>query len=179
MASPTSTVDVSKPNNSRSRVDFPPSMAGDGGLQIDGYNGDMMGMSLVWDIMGYYGMLWNGISWHMLGCTEIVWDTRISCGLCDIIYDIMDYTHSAHRSKEQTYLEGQSRRWPTNSPCREMADKRNEMVATCSYDMLKPRIYYGNYGYVSLKWWGFHPLNIESPIYGVLNIHRSNTIPGG
>lgn len=32
-----------------------------------------------------------------------------------------------------------------------MADKRNEMVATCSYDMLKPRIYYGNYGYVSLK----------------------------
>jgi len=69
MASPTSTVDVSKPNNSRSRVDFPPSMAGDGELQIDGYNGDMMGMSLVWDIMGYYGMLWNGISWHMLVCT--------------------------------------------------------------------------------------------------------------
>ena len=30
-----------------------------------------------------------------------------------------------------------------------------------------------------MKRWGFHPLNIESPIYGVLNIHRSNTIPGG
>lgn len=40
-------------------------MAGDGGLQIDGYNGDMMGMSLVWDIMGCYGMEYHGICWDV------------------------------------------------------------------------------------------------------------------
>lgn len=79
-----------------------------------GYDGDVTGMGyngILWDVVEWNIMAYAGMYINFLGHKNIMRIMRYN------LWYIMDYTHSAHRSKEQTFLEGQSRRWPTNGPC--------------------------------------------------------------